>query len=96
MWSNDLSHLPGDSATARAPVENDPAIVRAMGLHAIGRTPWATAEFNEAMARLGESQRPIAVQIAQEGPIREELSAKERGQLIALLARSYAALARNR
>ena len=58
--------IPGDSATARAPVENDPAIVRAMGLHAIGRTPWATAEFNEAMARLGESQRPIAVQIAQE------------------------------
>ena len=58
--------IPGDSAAARAPVENDPAIVRAMGLYAIDRTPWATAEFNEAMARLPAQQRPIAVQIAQD------------------------------
>jgi soluble lytic murein transglycosylase len=58
--------IPGTSAAARGPVESDPAIVRSMGLYAIDRIPWATAEFNEAMARLGESQRPIAVQIAQE------------------------------
>jgi soluble lytic murein transglycosylase len=37
-----------------------------MGLHGIGRIPWATAEFNEATARLGAQARPIAVQVAQE------------------------------
>ncbi|HEY4560130.1 MAG TPA: transglycosylase SLT domain-containing protein, partial [Lysobacter sp.] len=57
--------IPGDSASARAPVENDPAIVRAMGLYGIDRTSWATAEFNDAMARLNDAQRPIAVQVAQ-------------------------------
>ncbi len=58
--------IPGDSAAARAPVENDPAIVRAMGLYSIDRTAWATAEFNEAAARLGDTHRPMAVKIAQE------------------------------
>jgi soluble lytic murein transglycosylase len=58
--------IPGSSTAARAPVEGDAALVRSMGLYAIDRIPWATAEFNEAMARLDASQRPIAVQIAQE------------------------------
>lgn len=57
--------IPGDSPAARAPVESDPAIVRAMGLYAIDRTGWATAEFNEAVARLGPTHRPTAVAVAQ-------------------------------
>lgn len=40
-------------------------------------------------ARLHEM---VAVQIAQEGPIRDELNAKERRQLVTLLGRAYAAL----
>jgi DNA-binding MarR family transcriptional regulator len=38
----------------------------------------------------------VAVQIAQEEPIREELSAKEIRQLIALLGRAYASVAHGR
>ena len=41
-------------------------------------------------------QEMVAVQIAQEDPIRAELSADERHQLIALLSRAYAALGSNR
>ncbi|GAB2503431.1 transglycosylase SLT domain-containing protein [Lysobacter humi (ex Lee et al. 2017)] len=58
--------IPGDSATARAPVENDPAIVRSMALWRLDRVGWATAEWNEAFKRLQKDQRAIAVKIAQE------------------------------
>jgi soluble lytic murein transglycosylase len=58
--------IPGESAAARAPVENEPAFRRAMGLYAIDRVAWATAEWNDALARLGAAHRPMAVRIAQE------------------------------
>lgn len=58
--------IPGDSAAARAPVENDAALRRAMDLFAIDRVAWATAEWNDALARLGDAHRPMAVKIAQE------------------------------
>ena len=52
----------------------------------LGLTPKGEARLREM----------VAIQIAQEGPIREELSTAELRQLIALLGRAYAALAHDR
>lgn len=57
---------PGDSSTVRAGVVNDPAIVRSLALYDLDRLSWATAEWNEAMARLDPARRITAVQLAQE------------------------------
>ncbi|WP_411833294.1 transglycosylase SLT domain-containing protein [Pseudoxanthomonas mexicana] len=55
---------PDDGAQARAAVARDPAIVRAMELWKLDRPGWATAEWNEAMARFDDAQRRIAVGVA--------------------------------
>ena len=54
------------------------------------------AEIVAHVFRQSQLQEMVAVQIAQEDPIRAELSADERHQLIALLSRAYAALGSNR
>ena len=57
--------LPTDSAAARAVVGGDPAIVRAMALFQLQRSAWALREWDEAMTRLDDAQRRIAVDVAQ-------------------------------
>ena len=56
--------VPDDSAQARATVARDPAIVRAMELWKLERVGWATAEWNNALARFDDTRRRISVQIA--------------------------------
>jgi len=57
---------PGDSAQARQAVARDPAIVRAMELWKLDRPGWATAEWNEALARFDDTQRRLAVEVARD------------------------------
>lgn len=57
---------PADSAQARAAVARNPALLRAMELYRIDRNSWAVAEWNSALAGFDDSQRRIAVQVAQE------------------------------
>ncbi len=57
---------PGDSASMRAAVARDPALVRAMELYRVDRASWATAEWNSALANFDDTQRRLAVEIAQE------------------------------
>lgn len=57
---------PADSAQARAAVARDPAIIRAMELYRIDRAGWAVAEWNSALANFDDTQRRLAVEVAQE------------------------------
>jgi len=57
--------LPDDGAARRAAVARDPAIVRAMGLHRLQRSSWALREWNDALSRLDDTGRRIAVEVAQ-------------------------------
>ena len=57
--------LPDDGAAARAAVARDPAILRAMGLYRIDRANWAQREWDEALSRLDDAGRRIAVEVAQ-------------------------------
>ncbi|WMJ71427.1 transglycosylase SLT domain-containing protein [Stenotrophomonas sp. 24(2023)] len=57
---------PNDSAQARATVARDPAIVRAMELFQIDRNSWAVAEWNNALGRFDDTQRRLAVEVAQD------------------------------
>lgn len=53
-----------DAAT-RAGVEATPALQRAIGLHLLGRHGWAVKEWANAVAGFNDTQRQVAVQIAQ-------------------------------
>ncbi len=57
---------PDDSAQARAAVARDPALVRAFELFQLDRAGWATAEWNDALTRLDDTQRRLAVEAAQD------------------------------
>ncbi len=57
---------PDDSAQARSAVARNPALVRAMELYRIDRTSWALAEWNSALAGFDDTQRRLAVEVAQE------------------------------
>ena len=57
---------PLDTPAARAAVAADPAIVRAMALYQLDRSGWAQREWDEALSRFDETQRRIAVEIAQQ------------------------------
>ncbi len=59
-WQPLVSH-----ADKRA-VARDPALVRALQLHALDRKGWAVREWNDALARFSDEQRRIAVEVAQE------------------------------
>ncbi len=62
-----LCPLPtNDSAAAKAAIARDPAIVRAMSLFRIDRTGWAHREWDDAVSRFNDTQRRIAVAIAQD------------------------------
>ncbi len=58
--------VPNDPAAAKQAIERDPAIVRAMELWQLERPGWATAEWNDALSRFNDTQRRIAVEIAQD------------------------------
>lgn len=56
---------PKDSAAMETAVANDPALIRAMALYRIDRPGWAVREWHDALSRFDDSQRRIAVEIAQ-------------------------------
>ncbi len=58
--------LPNDSAAAKAAVARDPSLVRAIDLYQIGRKGWAIREWKDALTRFDDTQRRIAVDIAQD------------------------------
>jgi len=57
--------LPDDTDAQRDAVARDPAIVRAMGLYRIDRRGWATREWDDALGRFDDTQRRLAVEVAQ-------------------------------
>jgi soluble lytic murein transglycosylase len=57
---------PQITPTERTTVARDPAIVRAMALFRLDRHGWAVREWNEALSRLSDAQRRIAVDVAQD------------------------------
>lgn len=57
--------LPTDTAAAKTAIARDPAIVRAMGLYKLDRDGWAVREWDDALARFNDTQRRIAVEVAQ-------------------------------
>jgi len=57
--------LPMDTAAQRDAVARDPAIVRAVALYRIDRRGWATREWDEALSRFDDTQRRLAVEVAQ-------------------------------
>lgn len=58
--------IPQDSEAAKTRIARDPAIVRAMELWQIDRAAWATAEWNSALSRFDDTQRRLAVEVAQD------------------------------
>ncbi len=53
-----------DPATTAA-VVNDPALMRAIGLHQLGRHGWAVKEWHAAAEDFSDTQRQLAVEVAQ-------------------------------
>jgi soluble lytic murein transglycosylase len=58
--------LPQDSAEAKAVVARDPALVRAVDLYRIDREAWAQREWDDALSRFDDTQRRLAVEVAQD------------------------------
>ena len=58
--------IPHDSDTAKAAIARDPAIVRAMALYRIDRGGWAQREWDDALSRFDDTQRRLAVEVAQD------------------------------
>jgi soluble lytic murein transglycosylase len=58
--------LPHDGDAAKRAVARDPAIVRAMGLYRIDRSGWAQREWDDALSRFDDTQRRLAVEVAQD------------------------------
>lgn len=57
---------PKDPPAARAAVANDPGMQRAMMLYRLERAPWAEREWRAALERFDDTQRRLAVGIAQD------------------------------
>jgi soluble lytic murein transglycosylase len=57
---------PRDPPAARAAVAKDAGIERAMALYRIGRGAWAEREWTAALARFDDTQRRLAVEVAQD------------------------------
>jgi soluble lytic murein transglycosylase len=58
------SSIDADPATRNAVAAN-PALQRAIGLHLLGRHGWAVKEWSDSIAGFNDTQRQVAVQIAQ-------------------------------
>ncbi len=57
---------PNDSESAKAAVARDPALIRAVALNRIDRTSWAQREWDDALSRFDDTQRRLAVEVAQD------------------------------
>jgi len=57
---------PDGNAATKVQVARDPAVVRALALYRAGRTGWATREWQDALSRFDDTQRRLAVEVAQE------------------------------
>src|SRR5688572_8968487 len=57
--------IPQDSVAAKTTVARDPAIVRALALYQLDRRGWAQREWDEALSRFDDTQRRLAVEVAQ-------------------------------
>ena len=57
--------MPNDDDAQRDAVARDPALVRAVGLYRIDRRGWATREWDDALGRFDDTQRRLAVEVAQ-------------------------------
>ena len=57
---------PQDGGAAKTAVARDPAMVRAMALYRIDRNAWAQREWDDALSRFDDTQRRLAVEVAQE------------------------------
>ena len=55
---------PHDSAQAKAAVAREPAMVRALELYRLDRAAWANLEWNDALTRMDDTQRRLAVEAA--------------------------------
>ncbi len=55
-----------DTAAAKTMVARDPALVRAIALHRIGRKDWAGLEWKDALSRFDAVQRRLAIEVAQD------------------------------
>lgn len=58
--------IPQDSDAARAAVARDPALIRAIDLYRIDRGAWAQREWDDALTRFDDTQRRLAVEVAQD------------------------------
>ncbi|GAB3755648.1 transglycosylase SLT domain-containing protein [Lysobacter olei] len=56
---------PTDDRVTKAKVARDPALVRALALHRLGRPGWAQREWDDALGRFDDTQRRMAVAEAQ-------------------------------
>jgi soluble lytic murein transglycosylase len=57
---------PKDAPAAKAAVANDPAMLRAMMLYRLERAAWAEREWKAALERFDDTQRRLAVAVAQD------------------------------
>ena len=57
---------PQVGGAAQAQIARDPAIVRAMALYQVDRPGWAQREWDDALSRFDDTQRRLAVAVAQE------------------------------
>ncbi|HRP73433.1 MAG TPA: transglycosylase SLT domain-containing protein [Luteimonas sp.] len=58
--------MPDWDGAQKAKVANDPAMVRAMALYRAQRSGWAQREWDDALSRFDDTQRRIAVEVAQD------------------------------
>lgn len=58
---------PDDGDAAKTQVAREPALVRALALHRIGRKGWAVREWKDALSRFDDVQRRLAIEVAQAG-----------------------------
>ena len=54
------------SAADKAAIARDPGIVRALQLYTLDRKGWAVREWDAALSRFSDSQRRLAVEVAQD------------------------------
>lgn len=57
---------PADPPAMKATIARDPAIVRAMALYQLDRRGWAQREWEDALSRFDDTQRRLAVVVAQD------------------------------
>lgn len=57
---------PSASTADKASIARDPSLIRALQLFALDKKSWAVREWNDALSRFNDSQRRLAVEVAQD------------------------------